>query len=401
LDPKVLRGWSLLCLAWLLAIAAQSGVSAQDQKAAAPDAHVVTGSLVIPPQFDSAGPFSEGLAAVETGGKESGKWGYIDKSGNLAIAPQFDRAEAFSEGLAAVRRGDDKTGKWGFIDKSGKYAIAPKWEHVTAFSRGLAVVRIGNIVTGKERIIGKEGKYISDLQSDTLVPCENGMILVGTNLRWEEKDWIRHFGFVDKSNKYAINAKFDDAFCFTEGLAAVRVGDARTGKWGFIDETGKFVIDPQWDSALVFRDGIATVGIVEGMGKKWGAIDKTGSIAIPLQFPGSLGFHDGLALVWDTSYQWVRDQRGKERVLAETRCGFIDKGGRIAIALQWRSASHFSQKLAPVMLGEYPTGKWGYIDQSGRYVVTPQYDDAEPFSEGLAAVLVNDNDTEKWGYIAR
>ncbi len=55
--------------------------------------------VVIPPQFDQADSFSEGLARVKIGNK----WGYIDKKGKLVIQPQFDEAASFSEGLALVK----------------------------------------------------------------------------------------------------------------------------------------------------------------------------------------------------------------------------------------------------------------------------------------------------------
>ncbi|PSO79918.1 MAG: hypothetical protein BRC51_06045 [Cyanobacteria bacterium SW_12_48_29] len=42
--------------------------------------------MVINPQFDYAGEFSEGLAPI----KISDKWGYIDKTGEMVINPQFD-----------------------------------------------------------------------------------------------------------------------------------------------------------------------------------------------------------------------------------------------------------------------------------------------------------------------
>jgi hypothetical protein len=57
-----------------------------------------TGSIVIKPQFDWAGQFSEGLAVV----KIQGKRGYINKKGDAVILPGFSRAEEFSEGLAIV-----------------------------------------------------------------------------------------------------------------------------------------------------------------------------------------------------------------------------------------------------------------------------------------------------------
>lgn len=360
-----------------------------------------TGSILIQPQFQSAGRFSEGLAAVQVGKEEGGKWGYIDKSGKFLIDPQFDYAEGFSEGLAAVRSGDEKTGKWGFIDRTGKFAITPRWEHVSRFSGGLSIVRTGDIVTGKERIIDRQGNYVSDLEAGVVVPCENGMTLVGINVSWDDRGVNRQFGFVDKSGKYVFDAKFDDAFCFSEGTAAVRIGDAERGQWGFIDSTGKFVLDRQWGFAYAFKDGTASVATAGGLAKKWGVIDRTGQTVIPLEFPEPLSYHDGLALESATTHRWVTDQRGISRVQSETSYSFVDKLGMCLMGLQWRSAFAFSQGLAAVMAGESPNGKWGYIDPNGRYVVQPQYRDARPFSEGMAAVLISDQKTAKWGYIAR
>src|SRR5206468_51726 len=82
-----------------------------------------TGKVVTPPQYDFAGSYGEGLAAVaaviESGGTYVRKWGYIDKAGNVVIPLQFDGAGAFSEGLAPVQTG----GKWNYINKAGKVVI--------------------------------------------------------------------------------------------------------------------------------------------------------------------------------------------------------------------------------------------------------------------------------------
>jgi len=47
--------------------------------------------------------------------RRDGKLGYMDLDGNIAIEPRLDQGGAFSEGLAAVEFG----GRWMFIDKSG------------------------------------------------------------------------------------------------------------------------------------------------------------------------------------------------------------------------------------------------------------------------------------------
>jgi hypothetical protein len=81
--------------------------------------------FVIPPQFDAADSFSQGLARVQ----KDNKWGYIDQTGKFVISPQFDQAESFAEGLALVNIGGEfkqspqtgkayfTGGKWGYIRK--------------------------------------------------------------------------------------------------------------------------------------------------------------------------------------------------------------------------------------------------------------------------------------------
>ena len=76
--------------------------------------------------------FSEGLAPVQIIGKwglrngnmkngVKGIWGngYIDKKGNFIIPPNFDHASSFSEGLASVQINE----KWGYVNKKGAFVI--------------------------------------------------------------------------------------------------------------------------------------------------------------------------------------------------------------------------------------------------------------------------------------
>ncbi|GAH30691.1 unnamed protein product, partial [marine sediment metagenome] len=84
------------------------------------------------------------------------KWGYIDKTGKWVITPQFQWAGSFSEGLAAVRI-EGKWG-WGYIDKTGKWVIEPQFNMASRFSEGLAVVKS----EGKKGYIDKTGKCAGD-----------------------------------------------------------------------------------------------------------------------------------------------------------------------------------------------------------------------------------------------
>lgn len=72
------------------------------------------GEVVIEPQFDMAGEFSEGMADVQNW--KNSKWGYINTKGEVVIDYQFDSTKDFKDGKAEVEKG----GKIFFIDKTGK-----------------------------------------------------------------------------------------------------------------------------------------------------------------------------------------------------------------------------------------------------------------------------------------
>ena len=54
---------------------------------------------------------------------EQDKLGFIDKAGKQIIPPNYNDAQPFSEGLAAVRL----KGEYGYIDRSGKMVIPPQF----------------------------------------------------------------------------------------------------------------------------------------------------------------------------------------------------------------------------------------------------------------------------------
>jgi hypothetical protein len=132
----------------------------------------LTGKVVIPPQFDDVGYFSEGLAPVRVGEK----WGYIDKTGKIVIPPQYANAHSFWEGRAAVNIGSKwGYGKWGFIDKMGKMVIPPRYDYVGNFSEGLAWVA----VDGKYGFIDQAGTMVIPPQYDYAGTFSQGVASVG------------------------------------------------------------------------------------------------------------------------------------------------------------------------------------------------------------------------------
>jgi hypothetical protein len=108
------------------------------------------GTVVIPPAFLEAEPFSDGLAAVEVpidlvwcpkqpDGSSWGtrkRYGYIDRTGRMVIPPLSDYPDTFSEGLAVI----SVCSKPGFIDRTGAVVLQPPFRTVSGFRNGLAGV---------------------------------------------------------------------------------------------------------------------------------------------------------------------------------------------------------------------------------------------------------------------
>ena len=78
-----------------------------------------------------------------------------------------------------------------------------------------------------------------------------------------------------------IQARFEDAEDFSEGLAAVLL----EGGWGFIDKAGTVSIQPKYFSDditdIKFSEGFAAVKIDNG---HWGYINRTGEMISKVRF---------------------------------------------------------------------------------------------------------------------
>lgn len=388
---------------------------------------------VIPPIYQTARDFSEGLAAVRTGGTIDrdveplhysgpvdrdgrgvenatigGKWGYVDRHGKVVLAIDLDYAGPFRGGLALVRQSatSQRDAFHGFIDRSGRRVFAvPEAENrllVCDFCCDRA--RFYELGSGGERhlagFLGPTGKVIVQPTLRKASDFCEGVAAVVTD--------DNRCGYINVDGHLVLDVtgRFDRYDDFHEGLAAVRKG----AKAGFIDRWGKLVIPMQFADATQFSDGVAAIRL----GEKWGYIDRGGHVIISARFAAAGLFRDGLARVARSSggrgfFDW----------------GFIDKGGGYVVVPRFDEATDMWEGVAVVYrsrryglfntngdvvlepeyecLGDVVTGlsvvqksgRYGFINAAGRVVVAPQYDGASPPSEGLARVLSGD----RWGYI--
>jgi hypothetical protein len=231
-------------------------------------------------------------------------------------------------------------------------------------------------------------------------------------------------GFIDSKGRVVIKPQFLAARPFSEGLAAVAIGNMQNYKSAFIDTTGRIVFETdaspsekgfssgvvlllanssasdfymdktgKWVAGYFDRAEDCTEGLcavrLESMGSDhWGYINTSGAIVIKGQYDWAKPFSNGIARVGIIT--------GKPHVengipAVDAKVGYIDRSGKMITPLKFDSAGDFSDGMAQVRLGD----KWGYINQTGDLVIAPHYEDTHAFKDGLARVKAKG----LWGYI--
>lgn len=221
------------------------------------------GAIVIRPKYDDVLDFSGGLAAANLGATigfrpvmEGGKWGYIDTRGEVVVPVQFETANSFSEGLARVTQNKETR----FIDKIGKTIVNVGRTHAGDFREGLMPVYVDKYDRWHTDFIDRSGKKQFSVEGYAR-EFHDG--LAATSVKQQSGPDL--YGYVDRKGKIAIEAKFIDAYDFSEGFAAVtqkKLAEWKNGEeWGYIDKTGAFKIAAKFNEAREFRNGLAVVHI--------------------------------------------------------------------------------------------------------------------------------------------
>jgi hypothetical protein len=231
------------------------------------------------------------------------------------------------------------------------------------------------------------------------------------------------WGYMDKAGKVVIQPQYDNAWDFSEGLAAVEVNQLR----GYIDPANTMVIKPAYAMSRPFVEGLAGVCVDAGRfgsmmdlraGGRWIFIDKTGKQAFPTHPDRPLSFvddfHEGEARVKFVFGGHPRETtvntkgvmrpgfprkagRFSEGLVAfpkdSSSLGFVDKDGKHVMEINLDDAGDFCDGLAPVKVKGQK--KWTFIDKTGKTAFPGEFDDARNFAAGLASVSAGG----KWGCV--
>lgn len=133
------------------------------------------GRFLFTAEFDRIGRWGNGMAPVLVGSiagdpvshpapvkpteNLGGKWGFINGKGQIVVNPVYQDVKGFSEGFAAVKSG----GLWAYIDSNFDRITGYEFRWVDYFHNGIAEVRLGPVhgdYDGRYAFINNEGDVI-------------------------------------------------------------------------------------------------------------------------------------------------------------------------------------------------------------------------------------------------
>jgi hypothetical protein len=226
---------------------------------------------------------------------------------------------------------------------------------------------------------------ISELQNKlgSLYSPEKENSFYNSDVLVKAKDFTGKYGYIDSTGKFVIEAKYDTAEEFSDGMAWVRIN----GNSFFINRKGDSVIQFKPEQKIEvkssFNSGLALCEISGSETHEDGYIyiDKQGNEKIFLPNYGKFsvcyepgGFSEGFAVVRDVDARLY---------------GYIDTDGKWLVKPTFYKAFSFRNKMAIV---QYPNSKvFGYINNSGKPAFRPAAKDAWIYNDEIALIKTTDN----------
>jgi len=234
------------------------------------------------------------------------------------------------------------------------------------------------------------------------------------------------YGFIDKTGEFIIEAQYEFADHFINGVARVRRG--KGDDWLFIDKNNNVVKQPSpdiKDAKIVNRistgngwivskkdDGSTRLAIIDNDGKP---LSKFDYLKIEIE-PSDTGHmiatypdRKGCAFINDQGHK-INDQiydrcgpfnQGLAKVVKNNKVGFLKSDGQMAIPFKFDGKYDLTFTISHKGLIPVKEDKvFGYIDRAGDWVIPPKYSYAGSFSEGFARIsYLNEKGKEEKGVI--
>lgn len=367
---------------------------------------------VIEPQYDAAGTFSNGLAAVQT----DGLWGYINQSGEMVIPAKYQTALEFFGGEAVVAF-EDGTMPEG---EQSIYALRDDCTEILLTSPGYYTDASGQTIWSTQAPQHYNPEYTSlgtlrnHYQNDVLVAAGSAYLADGTRIEpafkgmngltpWKATD----FGFCQNYQDYMVLGPCVNGIIPCKALYYNKVS---YGQCFFMDKDGKILnvfrsldqLDDgggQWGVTSCFapdpETGLIAMKFAPEPSDFWTFVDDADNYASFQTVDDSLKFRNFIirsdGSTWSRNIATAMKQNGKVVLLTYNNSAYSALGGK-----EYEDATMFSEGYCSVK----EDGEWHYIDPDGNVFAvggpdggTAKAAAAGLFENGIAPVYDETSDT--------
>ncbi|MDX1651551.1 MAG: WG repeat-containing protein [Brumimicrobium sp.] len=299
------------------------------------------GLPLIPPVYDFAQNFSNGLAVV----MRNDKFGYINKTGDPIIDFMFDDAQDFNHGRAIV----EVNGKLGLINPTGAFVLDPVYEDIGAFSEGLFYVQDEK----GYQYYTLEGKPAFDIVFDEAFSFENRKAYV-------TRDGIN--GFIGRGGNFLISSYKGKLRRFSDTIYVLEMRDSMN----FITEDSVFLFPRFFERIGNLKNNRAIVST----GNMYGYVNGKAELIIPMELN-----------VFPNYFQFAQFHEGHARRYVNDKFGLIDTLGKRVLPAIFTGIGEYGV-LIPVTKGDL----WGYTNKDAKLIIDYKFDYAFPFRTGYAFI---------------
>lgn len=394
------------------------------------DADVVDVQATRPAEeAEPLGKLEEMLLPMQT---ENGQWGYVDMNGKVVIFPQYDEAGPFTEeGVALVTAGR----KTGYIDKTGKWVIGPKAKDeyfdfgtITELSVNPIAMEASGIekemlapflVCGRTGLVDAQGKVAVPFQYSYISEImEIGIRKIAIALKEDEGGEESFYGMIDSEGNVTAPFEYDDIYGFEEKNRFIFSKD---DMYGIMDADGTIIAEPEYDYLYVSNLYQETDYLLAEKDGYYGVVDLQGNVIVPFDYSsgdtvtqddgdiqgspiyfllgeelGVFFCSNGRLMTLDyTGFDSYSTRNNFIVVEQDGRYGVLDNQGKPLTEMVFDDIYPPDQKGSSLVV---QGGYWGVIDRTGKTVVECTYDDIYYYdSSGLAQAEKNG----RWGLINR
>lgn len=317
-----------------------------------------TGKFLIPPVYDEASVFKEGLSVVN---KNDSVY-FINKDNENAFNTYYNDAYAFTSGYAPVKISN----QWFLINRQGQKAAGP-FEDLSEQSENSYIVKLN----GKFGAIDVYGNFVIAPQFDGLGDFKNGFAYYLN---------AGQYGFISK-NGNSSKARYQWISDFDENrIAIVKLNNL----YGLVDSKDSLVLAPLYDLVLKAEHNIFIVV----KDNKYGFYSGTGCfIGMPeydykKELPPSYYTNGKL-------FKLLKTPQGSKNM----QQALMDVNGRISIDYGTYEEVNFAKDN---LIRIRKNNKYGFVDRKLNLVIPNKYSSATDFSEGISictlkqeSVLIN------------